>query len=258
MNNLIITSAFNYKYKTIAPFIESLNENFTGQLILFTNKKYKIRNKSYEIISINPIKEKRGINKGFNTPNNFRYFWYQEYLKDFKNIANVFITDIRDVVFQDNPFSEVDDMVYVAEEDNVIENCSFNTDWIQSLYGDDYYNNIKNENIKCSGTLLAPFDKILFMVDYFVEHLLKYGSKLDTGRVYKILDQGIYHSFIKDHNEICSIKNNQEGVIFTMGHSKYVHFNRQGQIVNDKNKLYPIIHQYDRFDWISQIINMKY
>jgi hypothetical protein len=66
-------------------------------------------------------------NSSFN-PNVFRYFVYNEYLKlNFKNIDNVFFTDISDVLILKNPFQQKlfldnNEAFYCGDETEILDN----------------------------------------------------------------------------------------------------------------------------------------
>lgn len=203
-NNIIIAASINYRKEQINPFIQSLNQFFEGTLVLFTNKSYNYKKLNYSIIEINPfVSYSNSIYGKIKTrsANNIRFFWYKEFLKNYSSYNNILLTDIRDVVFQKNPFEFVQNKILVAQEDNCILNCPYNSDWIRSLYGEDILKEMQNNPIYCCGTILGTRESINELIEYELLHMLRYNG--DD----KFIDQGIYNYFVFEKSENCIINN---------------------------------------------------
>lgn len=253
--NLIIAASINYSKEQINPFIQSLNKVFDGTLVLFTNKKFNYKKLNYSIIQINPyVAYSNSIYGNIKTrsANNIRFIWYKEFLKNNKSFSNILLIDIRDVYFQKNPFEFVQNKILVAQEDNCISNCPYNSDWIRSLYGEDVLKEMQNNPIYCSGTILGSREIIDELIEYEIMHMSQY--KGDD----KIIDQGIFNYFVFEKSENCTINNNKTGSIYTMGYSNTFNFNKFGELINNNNEPYAIIHQYDRYKWLANYFTEKY
>lgn len=256
MRSAIFTTSTGYSLEKVILFLKSLENNFEGILVLFTDKKYEYKPKSYKI-------EYVLINKSFkklNTINNERLFWYQSYLNDNTDINKVLLSDIRDVIFQKDPFSAIiNSKLQVAVEDQIMENCKYNSAWIKMLYGDDYYDSIKKNRIFCSGTILGERTPVVELISFMVEELTTHGPRLDMDSNNAVLDQGIFNYYCNSYPDKVQFHTNYDGMIFTMGYSiASTIINTSFQFTNSRSEIYPIIHQYDRFNWIMNVIESKY
>ena len=118
--NLIIGIVKGYDFETIAPFILSLRKtNFKGDLVLFTSgidkktnnllQKYGVKlipfEKDYHYIkSPNNHKLPKKCSSEM-SPNCSRYVMYYLYLlKNKQKYSKIMLADVRDVIFQLNPF----------------------------------------------------------------------------------------------------------------------------------------------------------
>jgi len=256
MSNIIIGTAVNYFIEDISPFLNSLHNNFNGELFLLTNQEKTKKNKKRYSFNIryfdyeesekeNPVK--------FNSVNNSRLFWYLKIVEQLAENDNVLLTDVRDVFFQSDPFVNLNrDLILVAREDQYLRNCPYNSDWILSLYGEEYYNKIRDNFIYCSGTILGSKKEIQKTLEFMVSDLISRGVNLDTGDNIKILDQGIFNYYVYENPNRCIINDNQNGTIYTMGYSDKFVCKTNGRISNFNNIDYAIVHQYDRFKWLTE------
>ena len=93
---------------------------------------------------------------------------------------NIFLCDSRDVYFQSNPF----DFPYKSDinfflEDKKIKECPINSKWILRTYGEQIFNEIREEIIMCAGTVMGTQEKIieyLFLVSNQISKL-KYKKR---------------------------------------------------------------------------------
>jgi hypothetical protein len=254
-SDLIITTSIGYSEKLVLPFFKSLENIFFGEVLVLCNKRLNIKGNTYKITFLDLANLSKTI---FNSPNNQRYLWIREFLTKTKNSYEyILLTDIRDVYFQNNPFEFVHEKLIVAEENKLIANCQYNSEWIISLYGQDYYETINNSQIFCSGTILGNFNQILQLLDYIVSHLNEFGKKLDTGENTMILDQGIFNHFCQNHLNSIEIHNYKTGKILTAGYIALFHISKDLDILNDRNEIFNIVHQYDRYQFLTDLINKK-
>ncbi|MBS1647827.1 MAG: hypothetical protein JST67_10850 [Bacteroidetes bacterium] len=180
-----------------------------------------------------------------------RYYYYYKFLsqQNFKYDAVLF-SDVRDVVFQSNPFEKLkdDDSILFALEHKT---CLLGTDpsnsrWVKHLYSTNEINKIKNYIVSCSGTTLARKN---YYESYLAE-MIKETAK----QTHKIIgaygfDQGI-HNYLLRINAFkkYSLQYNGEGIYCTMLTTPSDEFKLiDNKIVNNDNSIIPIIHQYNWF-----------
>jgi hypothetical protein len=258
--DLIIATAAGYKFEQIELFLRSLDKHFLGVLLLLTDKKYRLPKYSFEI-ELGDIKAdyfQSSIPFAFNSANNRRLYFAQKYISDNHQFEKIFLTDIRDVVFQENPFEAlVNDKLQAAVEDVVIADNEYNSNWIRTLMGEDYYLTVKDKNVLCSGTILGGRKVILYYLDFVTKLLNEKGVHLDTGKNVFIIDQGAFIVFCYSFPQLVNLHTNQNGKIFTMSYIPKMVLNSTGKFVNDEQKLYSIIHQYDRYPFLIDLFKKQ-
>lgn len=276
--NLVLGAIRSYQYRQLEPFVVSLAKtSFSGDLYFLTNDisaetKNHFNHNKVKWLDINyrgngalnswsrfwpllkplvrhaPSVLSRAILKMILPLQTVRFLHYKDFLKENRDkYENVLLTDVRDVFFQDDPFNGISgNKVQCYEEFGILgEELQYNVQWIKNLYGNEAVTAFADKKILCSGTIIGPVDKMIEFLDKFEEILKKAINLLEGGS-----DQGIYNYLVRTrlYNEV-DIKKYREGQIITVtpldreSYSFKDHF-----LVNDNNKVYPVVHQYDRLE----------
>lgn len=181
---------------------------------------------------------------------NYRYFLFYDYLlKNPGRFANVLLTDIRDVVFQRNPFDIITtDALYVALETSIIDGCPFTKSWIQAGYGEEMVDNVKASVLSCSGTTLGPTDRVLSYLKKMV------GEMLEIRDAYNCYCQGIHNVLLNTGQLEPTVRlENEDGLIMTVGghlsHTQLhqLRYDKQGYMLGKGAERAYIVHQFDRY-----------
>lgn len=177
-----------------------------------------------------------------------RFYNYTDYLlRKRDKYQHVLITDVRDVIFQADPFADFDkNAVQCYEEDlTLAEERHFNVGWIKSLFGEDSATPFLQEKILCSGTILGPLNKILKYLNAF-ELLLTQAEDIAPGGS----DQGLHNYLIRTGvlREDVNIVKNATGEVLTVSAANISQYrvDFEGRFCDDRNRVIPVIHQYDR------------
>jgi len=262
-NNLILSAALNYKWNDLKIFVKSLRKFSNDRVILivkdYLDQETKNRLKEYNIETKSFDEEY--LKKNFQIKNikydiaQRRYSIYYSILTKLKKKPKkILLSDCRDVVFQSNIFliKFKYPLNFFLEEEKIL-NDNRNSRWLLRTVGNENFNKIKNNFISCSGTTLGNFNEIINyskLMKKYIE-LFPYKKpfrhkiilkKMDTG-----YDQGIHNYLI--HNEFFKKKkfhDNLSGNICTTAYMKKFRFNKKNQLINRRNKVFSIIHQYDR------------
>lgn len=260
MNKVIIGTAFNYSYQHIELFLQSLNSFYDGTVVLFSNRNIKIPNTRIDVVVEywNPERDKSRLPVAFNDVINFRHYLYHDFLKSNKAIDAVMLSDVRDVVFQSDPFDMLNDKITVAVEDNTIEGCAINSNWMKSIFGEEYFTKVALQRIICAGTTIGTYQSILAYEEEMITLLEKWHNGLDSGEKNMVIDQAIHNYWCTDHKDNLIFSDNESGSILTMGHTQNFAFNREGQLVNSLGKPYAAIHQFDRVKWMERIFQERF
>ena len=192
---------------------------------------------------------------------NSRWKIFEEFLKDKGDKYKlVFTADIRDVYFQKDVFQYYDlnkSYLGIAFEDEFLSQ-SFNKIWLINAYGEDLYKSLRHKRIICAGTVWGTVDK-------FTELSRIMWEKLDSewNRKNKVVDQAVLNYLIY-HEKLfrnCLIKSdNKNGFVMTIGltNKMNIKLDYENNVLNGKEKIAAVIHQYDRKDYIGREVKNKY
>ena len=202
-------------------------------------------------------------------PNNTRFIKFYDFIKENIDLyKNVLISDVIDVVFQNDPFLINDsEFIFFANEDNnvpIADEKKFNYRWIQQCFGLEIAEEIKNNLISCCGTVMASVKNMEIYLENMVNEMTRVK---DESPIYfkDIMDQGI-------HNYLCYKKINIfEGPVFkengdlistiglTVAHSPNdIQIDYNNQEISVYNKIPSIVHQYNRDQKLIDLYNNKY
>lgn len=259
--NLIIGTITNYDWNTIAPFIASyVKSSFENcDLIIFVyniTKSTITKIKSFGVI-VYEVPEKYRYKQVIN----FRWKIYEDFLTSNINKYNLVLsTDLRDVFFQNDFFKYYDynrSFLGVALEDGNLSQ-PINQKWLIDAYGQDLYDEIKNQRIICVGTVWGTIDKLIEFSKVMWEILDSQWSLRLHVIEQAVANYIIYHD--KMFND-CLIKSeNKDGLLMTIGLTKEenIFFDLDDNLVNGNGKIAAVIHQYDRKPQIIKKIMNKY
>jgi hypothetical protein len=196
---------------------------------------------------------------------NSRYIKYLEFLlENWPNYRHVFLTDVRDAVFQGDVFENLpEQFLYFFSEDksDTIRGNLFNAGWIGRNYGVEVLDKIGNSLIYCSGTTLSDYESIRHYLAYMLaqmdlDKILALGDTPgDQGS-----DQG-YHNFLFYCTDLNAVGKANGDIIATLGTT----FITSPQSISFDGERYPldalypkVLHQYDRNGDMDSYFRNKY
>lgn len=194
--------------------------------------------------------------------NNTRYLKFYDFIfENSKKYNNVILSDVRDVVFQKDPFKNLhgDFIITPEEEDqkNIEMDQVFNSRWIKQVYGEEVYQELKHKGILCCGTVVGSIQNIEIYLRHMCEEMFRvYCHRKEV--FYDMLDTAIHTYLFYKNSDIFQnpiIKKNGD-YIATIGttvleHQEKINVDDNHILFEDDlllvNNLIPsIIHQYDR------------
>ena len=187
---------------------------------------------------------------------NLRWKMYSDYLKDNKNKYNLVLhTDVRDTFFQKDVFKYYEDyepFLGVAIEDGTLEE-KLNKQWIIDYAGEKKHRKIRNERIICVGQIWGTSDKFLEFSSIFWEKLQANPNAIEQGIGNYLI---YYEKVLKDY----IIKSDNFGPIMTIGLTKpnIIHLDSNNNVLNFRDEIASVIHQYDRKKDIVNIVINKF
>lgn len=178
-----------------------------------------------------------------------RFYHYYEYLKSNRErYDRVILTDIRDVIFQSDPFKHFTfDGLESFCEDKTINNCPTNRQWIIDTFGSQMLERVGNEIAVCAGVVCGTTACMIKYLKIMLQCFLQ-STKMS---MVSGADQAI-HNVIMHHqlgeNLPVSIHQNFESYALTMGAMKKgdLTFDGLGRVLNHRGEVVSILHQYDR------------
>ena len=269
--NLILGVIDNYGFDQLKKFVYSIDRSsFDGDVVFFTGpsispltirllRKYGIRLEFFPGVTKLPVDNIAG--KKFKLPQpvnyfNYRHFLYYDFLQRHAGeYDKILLADIRDVYFQDDPFSfEMGNALYCAiEGPRVIRDCSYNGRWMKFIYGDTVLEQLGGNRISCAG---STWGRETAMNDYLVRMLTEIEKLPDAKTA---IDQAI-HNYLIYTNALPAVEflYNDGGVILTLSYEKSYSVNAKGLVVVSDNKLVKMLHQFDRYPDLKLLTDRQY
>ena len=171
-----------------------------------------------------------------------RFFLYYRYLRRYgRTYENVMLTDVRDVIFQDDPFDfDIDSALHCFLEDSraTLATEPHNRKWLRMAFGDDVAAELGGYPIACAGVTIGPTHLVVEYLRVMVEHLVRL-------RVQAIgLDQAV-HNYVLHSERVPSARlvPNGAGIVATLG---IVPAEDVGPLLGAA-----VLHQYDRHPSLS-------
>jgi hypothetical protein len=264
--NLVLGIIDNYNYHDISLFLLSLKKvNYSGHICLFVGPNVSQRTvKSIKEHGVEVILYKKEF-PFITDPHpgnfarlpepihiyNFRHFLYYNYLlthqHDFKNVL---ITDVKDVVFQKDPFDfTIEEKIYVAVENvsvPIFEN-HYTAMWIRRGYDECVLSMVGQNEVICAGTTLAPLQLMLKFLKRLIEEFFNVKD------AYKCADQAMLNVLIHTNQIEVFRCYNFYGPFLTLDTQADYRLNNENDLVNRNGDVINIVHQYDRYPQLLRI-----
>ena len=178
-----------------------------------------------------------------------RFLLYYRYLSARQDSYRyVMLTDVRDVVFQSDPFdSELGDelLCFLEDERQPIARQPHNRKWVQTAFGPDVLRELGALPVVCAGVTIGPSHRVLGYLRVMIEFL----SSLPTQRTG--LDQAV-HNYVIHKGLVPDVRlvSNGSPLVATLGTVPPEDVGRyQGTAV---------LHQYDRHPALAATLIRRY
>ncbi len=181
-----------------------------------------------------------------------RYSYYYQFLSNQHNTySKILLTDVRDVIFQDNPFSfpfENSLLCFLEDEKETIGSQSGNANWIRTAFGEKELAKIAQCRISCSGTTLGTYTEIMIYLTAMINQLAAITYKIAG---FDGFDQGVHNYLIHNHlldiDNIMLLENGAAPILSMHGVTKAkFNIDKNGILLDNKGFPIPVLHQYDR------------
>lgn len=176
-----------------------------------------------------------------------RFFFYREYLSS-NQYDRVLLSDIRDVVFQDDPFTQLPTSgiaVSIESRKYTIKTNYWNALWIRLGYGRSALDRIGDNPVSCAGITYGDVDSIKRYLNLMTVELLK----MPLRAFIQLGDQGI-HNYLVWTGKLGSFDKLEtlSSPVATLNsfNNDELKFREDGFLLNSDDSLVSIVHQYDR------------
>jgi hypothetical protein len=289
-NNLVLGAVRGYTFEQLRPFVVSLKRtSFKGELVLLWNH---LSPATLAALQEHGAKLVHFEYRGSGTLNSWSRFWPQvrkalrlplgesfrrsiygkilnlafvRYLHALKFLEahcgeyqNVLLTDVRDVIFQDDPFRDslAGDVVAFLEAPHMkFGDEPMNDGWIRDNYGEGTSSRLAGKRISCCGTVMGTEVGMVAYLRAFVGEIGRLKSVAHGA------DTSVHNILVRESlvDRIAVVENFQSavGTISTSPLSSAL-FGSDGRVLGPVGLPVPVLHQYDRHpDLMNQLV-MKY
>lgn len=250
--NLVLGAIYGYDWEKVKHFVVSLRKHYNGKIAFIIDE--TARNDHSLMMKLNEYdvythlyEEKLNSNHEIQ---NDRFELYPILIQSYYfDVERIFITDVRDVIFQDDPFVNDFDTEQELEfyyEPELIGNCPCNSWWYKTMLGDSVLDQVKDNYIVCCGTIMGTREGLLKYLNQFKDAFDEWRK---SGRVFTGGEDTVVHNLLIINNKITQkykIVHNGYGAVSTLEHQKILDFDDNGRYINVDGKPTPVIHQWDR------------
>jgi hypothetical protein len=291
-NNLVLGLAFDTDAKYFAVFCGSFHKYaINANAVVFINTPVSAQHTDIasknrvQIIETDVQKIEPSYLRKYH-PSSLRWILFHRYLSEnnrYRLFNYIWLNDVRDTVFQSNPFDMLnfmkynDDMrtnsarsnfFYAFEEEGFlsISDCEWNKNWISDCFDEQTYLDVQDKTILCSGASVGTVETVVRYVEVMSKilsgenipesNIMNYFPRCERNGV----DQGI-HNVIMHKNLIPSIKilsGFNDIAIHMQSASAYILDFSPVQVFNGNNTLLPVVHQYDRSFTLTSSLASEY
>jgi hypothetical protein len=182
-----------------------------------------------------------------------RYLLYREWLHRNHEVRKALLADVRDAIFQSDPFTLLgpgEDCVFF-EESGEVGSCAINHGWIDHMFGEDAWRPFGERKIICAGTILGTRAGLLRFLDAFVDGVMR-ARRFDPV-FHGGFDQGIVNFVVRSGSvEDSSVRRNGEGIWTGRTDGDTARIDRCGRVVLRDGSPVAVVHQFDRDPGLSE------
>lgn len=239
MSNLVMGTALNYDVQHVKPFVQSLRKHYDGEIVFLISD---ISDDFDHYVKLNEIETYKIPNsRNQDEICSMRHRYYKEVIEK-KNVDYILLTDVRDVVFQKNPFShEITTELEFFLEPNQYKNCECHRHWFCDLniHGREFYESVGDRTIVCAGTTIGTKNG---MIDYLNKMIAELAKMNRT-----ITDQPTHaYLFYNNHFPNSRAYETLKGPVATLSNSRELKFDSDNNLLNEDGSIVSIVHQWDR------------
>lgn len=243
---IILALAAGYHSGDLRPFAASLEQScFSGRCLLFVSASTTGAG-SLGGFGIEAVPFERPPDQAHVPYNAWRYFLYRDFLRAAPDCGRVLLTDVRDVIFQTDPFSfdwPEGFCAMLEDPSATVGSCAHTARWVRGHLGEAALADLAGLPLSCSGVSLAPARLMLAYLERLCARLLPFtpGPRMAG------YDQGVHNLVLRRDPPGPVHFLGNDGPVLTLG-SKPADplLDADGLVLNDARQPAIMVHQYDR------------
>lgn len=176
-------------------------------------------------------------------------FYLELLLTQALHAERILLTDVRDVIFQRNPFE--DDVLglelYLEDPSSLLSDGGYNEEWLVNLYGRQWVAEHGSRVVSCAGTTIGTRAAILQYLWAMSREISSHWSPLG----YR--DQAVHNYLLYSAGfPGAKVVANGNGRTQTMGRMADITRDVAGTVLNSDGSVPAILHQYDRHPQLAK------
>jgi hypothetical protein len=243
------------------PFVRSLRATgFAGEVILFLHRAPAGLATALRRAGAEPVElELDGVPDPLSY-NLIRYRLFAAHLRSLREPTRVLLSDVRDVLFQRDPFRAIADddglHLFLEHEAKPIGACIWTSSWIRFRYGDDALPPLAGRPVICSGIVLGRTPALLRYVERVAAEI---DPALRATHYMAGYDQGIVnrlcHGPVPEDLSALVLHPYRSSPVLHLGNAPpgTVRLDGAGELRNDDGEVVAIVHQYDRHPELASL-----
>ncbi|WP_427791352.1 hypothetical protein [Brevundimonas diminuta] len=254
-DDLVLGYATGYDAAMIAPFVRSLRAHFDGPAALVVDQRPDV----LKLLADHAVEAVFADKAADWAPHPVvtRFALYAQLVRRWPHAANVLLTDVRDVIFQGDPFNPRPARleVFVEYEEGRLGDHAFNMKYLTALVGVEMAGLLKTRPCLCVGTVMGPREEII----RFCRVLLMLAAipRSEIGGAFGA-DQAACNLAVHLGLVPASVRRNF-GRVATLGMTDgqtlgFVN----GRVTNPDGGASPIVHQHDRHPHLADAVHSRW
>jgi hypothetical protein len=259
---LVLGAAIGFDVDQVRVFVESLRINYTGDVLLLIRwpglrvARY-LKSRRIDVIR---VFQTRSFTRSVHAR---RYAIYLDYVrKRLPRYDQVMISDVRDVVFQRNPFDGIASPkchFYLESAVRTIGEDPTNSRWVRGCFSAAEAEQLAASRISCSGITIGGTAAVVAYLERMAERI-----RVLPWRIYRKIghgyDQAIHNYLVHLDPKIDGIvvENNRHIATMALEPRAFYQLDRESLIHGPDDRLFAICHQYDRFPDLLKAVEARF
>ncbi|MEO1686299.1 MAG: hypothetical protein AAFU61_00165 [Pseudomonadota bacterium] len=195
-----------------------------------------------------------GLLRLWHHPQVIRWLDYRDVLSTFPHAKKIFISDVKDVVFQAPFLENIDSKVYLCADSEDFTAYSWNGRWIADAYGRDRLETLRDAQPICVGTVYGERRSIEIMLEEFAAVI----TEQPFGKVEQAIFNNAYYAgrFSFDSE----ILENVSRCVATLDDEAFskLDLSKGDAALREDGSVVPVIHMYDRFPQLLDFMRARH